>query len=948
MKRIILFALGFLLFQNAMAQETIKGKVTDKGNGEPLIGAGIRVKNTEIGTITDVDGNFVLRVDKLPVTLVISYVGYTEQEIIIRNNEVRTISLAEDSKALSEVVVKKIRVSEKQKESALTVESIGLKAIKEAPAATFYESLGNLKGVDITSASLGFRVINTRGFNSTSPVRSLQLIDGVDNQSPGLNFSLGNFLGASDLDVKQVDVIAGASSAFYGPNAFNGVIYMETKDPFVHPGFSLQTKIGERNLKEFSFRQAEAFKNKNGREVFAYKIGFLSFSALDWKATNYDATQDSENPKGAPGGYDAINVYGDESLERNNDYTESVNQYELPGLKIFVRNGYKEADLVDYRTDNYKFNSSLHFKTKGKAEFIYAFNLGGGSTVYQGDNRYSLKNIKFWQNRLEFREKDRFFIRAYSTNEDAGNSYDIVSTAMFMNRASSTNEDWNIAYKTNWRLIYRKQVEALPGYPVYRGDTTLDAWVNLYLDPFLELFKDSIEAYHQRNFYYTNISKGSGKSPRFDEGTARFDSIYGLLTSTKFNQGGTLFFDQSALYHIHGEWKEKRSYGTFTFGGNGRLYRPNSEGTIFKDTGGMSISNYEFGAYGGAEKYFFAKRLKANFAMRVDKNQNFNFLLSPALSLVYNYSKEHIFRLSFSSAIRNPTLADQYLYYNVGRALLLGNLEGFDSLISIPSFTDYRSGLDLGKLNYFNIGPIKPEEVKTIEVGYKGFLLKNSMFVDAGYYYSVYDNFIGYVIGLDADFDVATRFPRNIQVYRVAANATSRVTTQGFSAAISYFHKKMAYTANYSWNILNKKGTDDPIIPAFNTPEHKFNIGLNGRELTIPFTQWKHAGFGVNYKWVDGFIFEGSPQFTGFVPGYDMVDGQINYYIPKSHCTLKFGGSNLFGFRPLFAKDVENRLEKVFNNRNFQVYGGPYIGRLAYISVLFEFGTEPKEIDENK
>lgn len=84
----------------------------------------------------------------------------------------------------------------------------------------------------MTTASLGFKVINTRGFNSTSPVRSLQIIDGVDNQAPGLNFSLGNFLGSSELDVLKVDIVVGASGAYYGPNAFNGVISMETKSPF--------------------------------------------------------------------------------------------------------------------------------------------------------------------------------------------------------------------------------------------------------------------------------------------------------------------------------------------------------------------------------------------------------------------------------------------------------------------------------------------------------------------------------------------------------------------------------------------------------------------------------------------------------------------------------------------------------------------------------------------
>ncbi len=75
----------------------------------------------------------------------------------------------------------------------MTVDSMDSVAVKEGSIGNF-ESLAALKVVGMASASLAFRVINTRGFSSTSPVRVLQLIDGVDNQSPRLNFSLGNFL----------------------------------------------------------------------------------------------------------------------------------------------------------------------------------------------------------------------------------------------------------------------------------------------------------------------------------------------------------------------------------------------------------------------------------------------------------------------------------------------------------------------------------------------------------------------------------------------------------------------------------------------------------------------------------------------------------------------------------------------------------------------------------
>ena len=170
-----------------------------------------------------------------------------------------------NTEKIGEVTIKQNRLKEKLKESPLTVESMGAQSIRETPASDFYEALGHLKGVDVTSASLGFRIVNTRGFNSTSPVRTLQVIDGVDNQSPGLNFSLGNFLGASELDVINQEIVVGASSAYYGPGAFNGVISMTTKDPFKYQGLQVKQKVGERRLTETAVRFAKAF-GKAGQE----------------------------------------------------------------------------------------------------------------------------------------------------------------------------------------------------------------------------------------------------------------------------------------------------------------------------------------------------------------------------------------------------------------------------------------------------------------------------------------------------------------------------------------------------------------------------------------------------------------------------------------------------------------------------------------------------------
>ncbi len=904
--------------------QIISGVVKDSKTNEVLIGATVVVKETNNGTQTNVDGKFELTVSGISsVTLVISYLGYQNKEVEITDFTKKVSVAVEPSNVtLTEVVVQDSRLTDKQRESALTIESMDLMAIKQTPAFNFYEGLGQLKGVDITTASLGFRVINTRGFNSTSPVRSLQIIDGVDNQSPGLNFSLGNFLGASELDVVKVDLVVGASSAFYGPNAFNGVISMTTKDPFLNPGFSVMTKTGERGLFETAIRWDQIFKNKLGKDKFAYKLNLYYLRANDWEAKNYSPTEQSLDNEKNPGGYDAVNTYGDEF---NLHYDESGNTgvKTQPGLNRYYRTGYNETDLVDYDTRNLKLAAAFHYKIYNETELVFASNFGTGTTVYQGDNRYSLKNILFFQNRIEVRKKDKFFVRAYSTNENAGNSYDAYFTALLLQQGNKTDVNWGTDYKTYYTENCAGLIQGMTGYPSLLFNPFIQ-WIDsirIFVDnPALNPYLDSLQ---QLCAEYANDSAiGLGEHTFYHPGTADFDSAFQSITSKKsYSQGGSMFFDKSALYHVHGEYRITPKWLSITVGANYRLYRPNSEGTIFSDTGTRKIINKEFGIYTGFEKKIFDDKWKFNFAIRMDKNQNFDYLLSPAVSAIYNL-KKHTFRASFSSAIRNPTLTDQYLFYNVGRAILLGNITGYDSLITLPSLLNYlNSNKNLDTLNYFDVSPLKPEEVKTIEVGYRTTILKR-LFVDVGYYYSYYRNFIGYKIGAAVNFNsFDPTYIDNLQIYRVAANADGVVTTQGASVGLNYYFKKhYGVMANYSYNILNKQDAIDPIIPAFNTPKNKFNIGMNGREINFHFGTLNitNFGFSVNYKWVEGFIFEGSPQFTGLVPTYGLLDMQLNKQLTKIYTTIKIGASNLL------------------NEKHFEVYGGPYIGRMAYFSLLFE------------
>lgn len=907
MRQVYALFISIFILSLSVDAQVLTGVVLDAKDGMPIPNAAILEVGEPASTVTNFDGEFQIRLKKIPTSITIQSLGYTSKTVSVTSvGDPIRVRLEVDQQILEEVSVVERRLSEKQAESALTVEALDLRAIQETPSVSFYEGLGNLKGVDLTSASIGFKVINTRGFNSTSPVRSLQLIDGVDNQAPGLNFSLGNFLGASELDVMNVDIIAGASSAFYGPNAFNGVIAMTTKDPFIFEGLDVSVKAGERSLNEYAVRWADAMGDRDGQKTFAYKINFYYLSADDWVADNLNPTDDSDSPRNNPGGYDAVNRYGDEQA-----YVAPGSSKEYPALGNYHRDGIEELYLVDYDTRNLKLGTSLHYRPNRDLELIYAFNFGTGTTVYQGDNRYSLKDILFFQNRLEIRDKNKWFFRVYSTNEDAGNSYDAYFTALRMQDSLLSGLAWSSQYAGSWKAVFADQVRNLDGYP---SESLPQSEYDAAMVDFVDRHREQISAWH-------NSLHSSLRRPGLTPGTDEFNALFNHITTTSFASGGSMFEDESSLYHAQGEYKfDPTEWGVFTAGGNGRLYRPNSNGTIFSDTNGRQIRNWEYGLYGGWERKFNGEQWKVSATLRMDKNVNFDYLFSPAASAVYNIDEINSLRFSFSSAIRNPTLQDQYLYYNVGPARLIGNLNGYDSLITSDDFLNYLSlpvtQQTSYEFDYFKVDPIRPERVQTIEAGYRTTLWK-ALYVDLNYYYSFYTDFIGYQIALDIAEEQIPNV-RDIDVYRIATNARDRVTTQGFSAGLNYyFGDYYSLSGNYTWNVLNT-ASDDPIIPAFNTPENKFNISLSGREIPVRIKDHT-IGFNVTYKWIQGFLFEGSPQFTGYINNYDLLDAQLSYTLPGWSTTAKIGASN------------------VLNNKVYQVYGGPQVGRLAYISLTYNW-----------
>ncbi len=364
----------------AFAQTTISGTVTDAETKETLVGVNIIVKGKVIGTITDLSGKFTLNVNQEPpFTLVFSMVGFTSKEVEITGGISNlNVELAEASIMGQEVVISASRVEESIMQSPVSVEKMDIIAIREVPQASFYDALNNMKGVEMSTQSLTFKSFNTRGFNANGNVRTVQMIDGMDNQAPGLNFSVGNIVGISELDLESVELLPGASSALYGPNAINGILLMNSKNPFQYQGLSASVKTGIMNessrsnpstgFYDFSARYAKAFNDK-----LAFKVNFSYLQADDWQANDFrdqsllnGSTIETGSILNNPA-YNGVNVYGDETnVNMNSIAQQMVAAGALPPQLLslvpqtFVsRTGYLERDLADYDTKSLKFNAAL-------------------------------------------------------------------------------------------------------------------------------------------------------------------------------------------------------------------------------------------------------------------------------------------------------------------------------------------------------------------------------------------------------------------------------------------------------------------------------------------------------------------------------------------------------------------------------------------------------------
>ena len=940
-KKIILLAIIAFSSVAMVAQTTVTGTIKDAKTGETLPGANIKISRKAVGTTTDFDGNFVLEViDKPPFTIEISVLGFhTEKVAITKNRQKVIVSLKENATSLDEIVVSASRTPERIMESPVTVERMDTRAIKNTSAPSFYDGLENLKGVDVNTNSLTFKSVNTRGFATFSNTRFMQLVDGMDNSSPALNFALGNLLGMSELDVKTVELLPGASSALYGANAFNGIMFMTSKSPFEDQGISVSLKsgitsqeaAGDNAYYDFNIRMAHAFSNK-----LAAKATLSYLKGEEWHATDYRNTFNGEYASGDRNSdinYDGLNVYGDEVSTNLRGVAETLEGLGIlpSGASALVpnenvsRTGYDERDLMSYEAKSVKFGGSLNYRPFGddRLEVIWNSKFGIGNTIYQGTNRYNIKDFFMEQHKLEVKGKN-FFVRGYVTSEDAGNSYDTRFAAININRSWKDDNTW---------------------FGEYTGAFVQGTLAGLTAD----------EAHA--------VARQTAETGRLLPGSAEFNAAFDKVIADPNLVTGAKFQDNTKYYHADTNYnfRDLIDWAEFQVGGSYRLYSLNSNGSIFTDYNGP-IKYNEYGMYTQAQKQFLEDdRLKVTTSIRYDKAQNFEGNFSPRVSFAYagGENKNQNFRASFQTGFRNPTTQDQYIGLNAGRGFLVGsapdNLDRYTttpltvsgggqlvantfgstsigSTTSISGRMAYENAFSQSSVEAFaedqsnlptnaNVSIVKPEKVTAFEVGYRGLVPTgaSNVTIDLSVYYNQYEDFIAnknVVVPFYGDVNLTETAPvgpggasvplaliaigngdfTGFQTYtNSAANINSYGATIGLNTKIL---KGFNLGLNYTYAKFDFDQASDPDFEAgFNTPEHKVKLQFGKTDL------FKNFGFNINARWQDKYRWE-STFLDATIAARTVVDAQINYSIPSMKSVFKLGGANLTGKEYLSAPGV--------------------------------------------
>ncbi len=950
----------------------VSGKVLDQETRQPISGVSISIKGATTGAVTDEKGQFKVRTKfSFPFTLVFSSVGFQTQEYVVKSiSSNLNVALVTQTTLGQEVVVTASRVAESRLKSPVAIEKLDIRAIRETAAPSFYDALESVKGVQMTTSSLTFKIPNTRGFNIPNNFRFMQLVDGVDMQAATLGVPLGNAIGPTELDIASVEITPGAASALYGMNAVNGLANLLTKSPYAYQGLSVYHKTGVNHvdgiddapsvLTETAVRYAKAFNDK-----FAFKINVGYMQGVDWRS-NTRLDQNPNNLKSAnptyPGlngaanvAYDGWNKYGDDVLSGSN--VVSISGLTIDGktnqtLRV-ARTGYNETDLVSPRVSNAKLDASLHYKFNPSTELSYTYRVGQMDGTFQRGNKIRLDNVTVQNHHLELKGK-HFTLSTYVSIENTGDSYNVKPLADNMDLYSGGATDTKTA--SSWGTKYKN---ALNDYAASHGGLT----------------ESDLAA-------ATTFARDAADASRVKPGTQAFRDLKSQII--KINNwdiqsksipdapvtGGAALRQRSRMYHGEGQWdlSDKIKIFDLLIGADARIYDVIPDGNNFVDFSrpidqrnkaeangkfGKDVLYKKFGGFGQVTKKLLQDKLKLFGSLRWDYNPEFKPVYTPRLAAVYTLKEKHNFRFTYQLGYRFPALFEALSYVNNGRVKRVGSLpyinEGlgyldnsytqqsvvaFNAAVSAQGNTDEAALANKALLVAAKLPDAAPEKIRSLEVGYKTVLAENRLVIDIDAYSNEYTGFLGQVqvyvphgetVGsdgavlamLDRNRDATTATgttaaSQGQDRYRVYTNAKNKYHNFGSSLGVNWnWFKQYTVSGNINFNQMKTNSSSDIFVTGFNTPKWASHLSFGNRALTPAI------GFNVTWGWQDSFLWE-SPLVTGKVSAFSTLDAQITFHVPKLNSVIKAGGAN------------------IFNHRYIQYAGGPTLGALYYVAITVD------------
>jgi len=947
---LLCLAILMVFSANSQSASAVTGTVKNSTSSESLSAVSVTVKGGSAGTFTDDKGNFKLSLSqKLPVTLVFSSVGFESKEVAVESkNSKLTVSLKPSYILGSDVTVSASRVAERILESPVSIERVSSAQIKAAPVVNYYDLLANLKGVDVVAASLTFKSISTRGFNGSGNNRLNQLVDGMDNQAPGLNFAVGTMVGLTELDVDNMELLPGASSALYGSGGMNGTVLINSKNPFKYQGLSFQIKQGVNHVDNYQRPQA-AYKNyvvrwaKTIGDRFAYKISAEYTEAQDWLAnnkTNYSRLSNAATPNGQtiPGvryndpNYDGINVYGDET------------NYNLKDISALVKAGV--SGLVGAPTFNALYGAAAGYTSfaayttflKGATGASYAGLAPYAPVLYLDQKGYYgsvsrtgydevdvldpvVKNTKI-SGSIHYKINDKTEA-SFSAYNGSGNTVYTGSDRYSLHGLNMSQFKFEVKSK-NWLVRAYKTIE--DAGESYNATITTrlfnEAW-----KPSGTWFKQYFDAYTALALTNTSVNEAHAQARKIADdgrptGNIGTNKLFTYIAGVPISKGGGRFLDKSVLNVMEGQYNLTELLGLSKYnadllvGGSVKGYVLNSQGTLFADTTNRIWIN-EVGQYAQLSKKFFGDILKVAVSGRYDKNDNFAGRFTPRATAVVKIADDHNVRVSYQQAYRFPTTQNQWINLLVGGGTrLMGGLPqlrkyyGFDSNPAY-SLASVLNGAPVQQ----NFGEFKPESMSSFEIGYKA-LINKKLLIDFYVYTGEYTNFISGVTVLQsrnaanpqlADLADATKRI----AYSIATNAPGKVATSGWGLSADYL---LPNNFSFSGSVYTDEIGSLPtgFVSYFNTPLFRANFGFNNSGFLLK----NRLGFGVNVHYQDDFVYEGTFA-VGKISSFNTVDAVLTYKVPTIKSMVKVGGTNIF-------------------NRYYQTaYGSPSIGGLYYVSFAY-------------